>query len=105
MKKIRLVKVCASENPVCPTPNADDFIPGIDNGNLVSLPEGYTVEGTLEHAIEVGKSIVIARTHRNGIAVAGLTETSPVVVISQLEDNKLQVETTNSLYTLEYLDS
>ena len=103
MKKIRLIKACASENPAYPTPNADDFIPGMDHGN-VSLPEGYTIEGMLEHTIEVGKSIVIARTHRNGIAADGLTETSPVAAINQLDDNKLQVETANSVYTLEYLN-
>ena len=99
MKRIRLQKASASNNPACPTPDADDFVPGAHNAN-VSLPEGYTVEGTLVYPIEVGKSIVIARTHRNGIAAAGLTKTTPVVAINQLDGNNVRVETANSIYTV-----
>lgn len=101
--KIRLQKISAVENPVCPTPDMKDFVPGVDNGP-VSLPEGYTVEGTMEAEAEIGKSIIIARTHRNGVASNGLTETTPVVAIRRINQDKLQITTANSVYILEHVE-
>jgi len=95
MKKdteVRIVKLNAVENPVSPTPDMKDYIPGQDNGP-VSIPVAYEITGTLNDDIEVGKGISALRTTRNGVRALGLFTTSPVTKI----EGDL-VSTNNSVY-------
>ena len=95
--KIRLTKISKSENPRYHTPNAEDYVSGVDNGE-VSLPIDYWVEGTMLCEPEVGKCLIVDRTIRNGHAIRGIMRTSR---IQKITENGF--ETYNSVYKLERL--
>jgi len=98
MKKIKITKLEAVEDPFFETPSKEDYIEGIDNGN-VSLFNGYTVTGILCGDIEEGSSIILARDSRNGVSSPGIFSTSAVNSF----DGKIAT-TSNSVYEIEYLE-
>lgn len=98
--KIRLTKLSAVENPLFPTLNWSEYTPGLGpNDRIGSPPTNYYVEGELWNGVEIGKSINLTRTNRNGVECWGLFATSQVV---KVEDDK--IFTKNSVYSIEYLD-
>ncbi len=57
-----------------PARSMDEHIMGKPNyDNYSSIPIEYNLEGVLSYDIEVGKSVVVGRTKRNGVEVAGST--------------------------------
>jgi len=101
MKYVRLKKLSAVENPLTPTPEMSNYLPGQDNGN-VSLPVEYTVEGYLDTEVVIGQSLQIDRVSRNGIMSKGVTITSPVVK-HEPSPNGGTIYTANSVYQLEVI--
>jgi hypothetical protein len=96
--KIEIKKLSPVENPLAPTPEFKDYKVGEDNGE-VSLPVEYVAEGILEADIEVGKSVRMLRTKRNGVMTPGLFSTSP---IQKIEGDKLYTQ--NSVYVVKQLE-
>lgn len=70
MKKIKLRKLAAMENPFAPT--ADFKTYKLGQANQKSLPIEYTLEGFLIKKIKVGEQIVIQRTKRNDVELPGI---------------------------------
>jgi hypothetical protein len=97
MKTVRITKINQVTDPACITPNFNDYTPGVDNGH-VSLPNKYTIEGTLIEDIQLNKPVVVSRTSRNGVKSFGLFQTSPVTEITENGFNTL-----NSIYVLEVI--
>jgi len=94
-KYVRLTKLKPVENPLIPTPLAEDYVSGQDNG-AVSLPIDYWVTGTLHEDPQVGLPIRVRRDCRNGEWIDGTLTTSPV----QRIDGDM-IYTANSVYKLE----
>lgn len=94
---VRLTKLKEANNPIAPTPNKKDYVPGTDNG-FVSLPIDYTVEGYLLADVKVGDIIQVDRRKRNGVEMLGFMSTSSITKI-----NKDTIETRNSIYKIEKL--
>lgn len=95
MKKgtqIKIEKLKAVDNPLAPTPDKEDYLPGQDNGK-VSLPCEYWAIGVLENDIEIGKPLVMFRSNRNGVATPGLFHTS---YVTKLVGDRMHTE--NSVY-------
>lgn len=98
MKKVKITKLGPSKNPVVPTPNYNEYIQGIDNGN-VSLPTEYWIEGYIMNNITLGCSVLVDRTSRNGVVCSGRFLTSKVTKITESG-----FETENSIYRVDYLE-
>lgn len=94
---IKITKLKPSRNPIAPTPNKKDYVPGEDNG-FVSLPVDYTAEGYLLEDVQIGKPVLIERHKRNGVESLGFMNTSR---IKKITGNKLETE--NSIYLIEKL--
>lgn len=78
--KIKLEKLQASPAAILPSPSMKDYKPGeLHIG--VSLPVGYSMEGTLQRDVEVGKTLFMHRTKRNDVEAFGVTETSEIMAI------------------------
>lgn len=73
---IKVIKLSACEGHVVPSSAWHDW--SIDGGNSASFPVDYEVEGFLTEAMQLGKPIIVFRTHRNGVRVDGLFYTTPV---------------------------
>lgn len=103
-QKVRMRKVGEAKDAAFPTPMQSEYVPGADNGP-VSLPLDYEIVGDLCTDIEVGKRIVVLRTHRNGVVVPGSLVSSAVTDIqpSAKKDGKMLVTTKNSMYIVECL--
>ena len=99
--KIKLTKLSASANPLYPTPESGDYIPGKDNGE-VSLPVDYEMIGTIEKIPEVGEYLFGYRTHRNGVECPGVFRTSAIEA-KRGWTGIYHIETKNSVYRLEIL--
>ena len=96
--KIKLTKFASVEAPKFPSPKKEDFRDGKENDG-VSLPIDYWIIGELQREIVEGKSIKVLRENRNGVECLGQFSTSPV---KKIDGDK--IETSNSLYTIEYID-
>lgn len=96
MKKIVLKKVAIPDNPQYKTPTWEEFRNGYD-----TLPLDYEIEGTLLFPIELGKSMQVLRTKKNGKKSDGFLTTSTVVDIANLNGEKL-IKTQNSIYLLKF---
>lgn len=99
MKKVKITKLGAAENPVYPTPNYNEYIQGSDNGN-VSLPVEYWLEGYFMNEPVVGSSVLVNRTSRNGVTCGGAFFTSKVTKITDTG-----FETQNSVYQVDILEN
>jgi hypothetical protein len=89
-------KVAASASPLFPAGHLKDWIFGSTNRH--SLTVDYVMRGVLMSRLCVGGQIELYRTHRNGIAVVGHFQSSPIVSISP--DGF--VETLNSIYSVSF---
>jgi len=97
MKKVKITKIATVEDAQVPTPEFNNFTPGIDNVG-VSLPIDYTVEGYLQNDVEIGKPVIMLRTKRNNVECQGLFTTSEVRELTSYGFNTL-----NSKYAIETL--
>lgn len=98
-KTIVIKKVAAVAGGYAPMEN-DAYIPGTGNNikENKSLPIEYTIEGNLIDPIEIGKSVCVLRTKRNGVEATGFFQTSAVTEIL-----KNTFKTNNSVYIYHYL--
>jgi hypothetical protein len=71
---------------------------GKPNDNYSSIPIEYNLEGVLSYDIEVGKSVVVGRTKRNGVEAYGVFSTSTVT-----EVGNNYFKTKNSVYSYKFL--
>ncbi|MGA1048984.1 MAG: hypothetical protein ACO3UU_13335, partial [Minisyncoccia bacterium] len=71
---------------------------GRDHFDNYSLPIEYNLEGELINDIEVGKSVVVSRTKRNGVDAYGIFKTSRVT-----EVGNNYFKTMNSVYSYKFL--
>jgi hypothetical protein len=101
MKKVKISKLKAGENPEYPTSDKNNFKYGEDNEGF-SLPIDYYVTGTLLYDLKVGKPAHILRENRNGVEALGVFQTSIINTIEKV-DNGLIFYTLNSIYRLEWL--
>ena len=95
---IRVIKLSACEAPLFPPCSWDDWRIYEEN-TTVSFPVDYEVEGALMDEMEVGKPIVVLRTHRNGVRADGFFYTSPV-----REFKNGAAITMNSIYFIKILE-
>ena len=99
MKKVKITKLKAAENPKYPTPDFDGYELGKENGN-VSLPAEYTLEGIMEKDPVVGSSVFVERTSRNGVKSYGCFYTSPV---TEITENGFKTQ--NSVYQVDVIEN
>ena len=80
MKKIYIEKLSEVEGGL-PAIKTRDHIAGQPQGDNYSIPIQYNLEGSLIYDIEVGKSVIVERTKRNGVEVCGVFSTSRVTEV------------------------
>jgi hypothetical protein len=98
MKKIYIEKLAEVPGGL-PARSMDEHIMGKPNyDNYSSIPIEYNLEGVLSYDIEVGKSVVVGRTKRNGVEAYGVFSTSRVT-----EVGNNYFKTMNSVYLYKYL--
>ena len=98
MKKIYIEKQAEVPGGL-PARSMDEHIMGKPNyDNYSSIPIEYNLEGVLSYDIEVGKSVVVGRTKRNGVEAYGVFNTSTVT-----EVGNNYFKTRNSLYLYKFL--
>ena len=98
MKKIYIEKLAEVPGGL-PARSMDEHIMGKPNyDNYSSIPIEYNLEGVLSYDIEVGKSVVVGRTKRNGVEAYGVFSTSRVT-----EVGNNYFKTKNSLYLYKFL--
>ena len=81
-----------------PARSMEEHIDGQYQGDSHSIPIEYNLEGVLSYDIEVGKSVVVGRTKRNGVEAYGVFSTSTVTEVG----NKY-FKTKNSVYSYKFL--
>jgi len=97
MKQIYIEKLAEVPGGL-PARNMDEHIDGQCQDDLHSIPIEYNLEGYLMYEIEVGKSVFVDRTKRNGVEVRGVFTTSRV---TEIGDNYFK--TKNSVYSYKLL--
>jgi len=98
MKKIYIEKLAEVPGGL-PARSMEEHIMGKPNyDNYSSIPIEYNLEGVLSYDIEVGKSVVVGRTKRNGVEAYGVFSTSTVTEVG----NKY-FKTQNSVYSYRFL--
>ena len=97
MKKIYIEKL-AEVSGGLPARSMEEHIMGKPNDNYSSIPIEYNLEGELSYDIEVGKSVVVGRTKRNGVDAYGMFTTSRVTEVGDK-----YFKTQNSVYSYKYL--
>jgi hypothetical protein len=98
MKKIYIEKLAEVPGGL-PARSMDEHIMGKPNyDNYSSIPIEYNLEGVLSYDIEVGKSVVVGRTKRNGVEAYGVFSTSTVT-----EVGNNYFKTRNSVYSYKLL--
>ena len=88
-------------------PGDHTYIPGTLNGN-VSLPLDYELEGYELDKPQILSTYNVFRTKRNGVAVAGLFESTQVSDITEDRNpetgrRRVTLVTANSVYEVEYI--
>ncbi len=98
MKKIYIEKLAEVPGGL-PARSMEEHIMGKPNyDNYSSIPIEYNLEGVLSYDIEVGKSVVVGRTKRNGVEAYGVFSTSRVT-----EVGNNYFKTQNSVYSYKFL--
>ncbi len=98
MKKIYIEKLAEVPGGL-PARSMDEHIMGKPNyDNYSSIPIEYNLEGVLSYDIEVGKSVVVGRTKRNGVEAYGVFSTSRVTEVGDK-----YFKTLNSVYSYKFL--
>lgn len=100
---IKLRKLSTSVNPRVPTFKKEDYKPGQNNGE-VSVPVDYEVEGWIDQLPEVGESLVVFRSKRNGIPAPGVLRTSKLKFVIEEGPNRYFLETQNSIYEMDVIN-
>lgn len=96
-QKVKISKIAHLDDAIHSAPPMHEYAAGQDNGN-VSLPVEYWLEGFFEQEPEVGKSVIVNRTSRNGEQIGGIFMSSTVTEVT-----KNGFKTMNSVYTIEYI--
>ena len=73
---VRVVKLAAADDAQYPTCAWKDWNAGEPNDG--SPPVDYELRGLLIEALEIGKPILVARTHRNNVPSLGTFISTPV---------------------------
>jgi hypothetical protein len=76
----------------------EEHIDGQYQGDSHSIPVEYNLEGILSFPIEVGESVIVQRTKRNGVEAYGMFSTSRVTEVGDK-----YFKTRNSLYLYKFL--
>ncbi len=97
LKKIYIEKL-AEVSGGLPARNKEEYIDGQYQGESHSIPVEYNLEGILSFPIEVGESVIVQRTKRNGVEAYGMFSTSRV---TEVGDNYFK--TKNSVYSYKFL--
>jgi hypothetical protein len=97
MKKIYIEKLSEVTGGL-PAIKMEDHIAGKSQDCNYSIPVEYNLEGSLIYDIEVGKSVIVERTNRNGEEVHGVFTTSKVT-----EVGNNYFKTRNSVYSYKFL--
>ena len=97
MKQIYIEKL-AEVSGGLPARSMDEHIMGKPNDNYSSIPIEYNLEGILPFPIQVGKSVTVQRTKRNGVEAYGVFSTSRVT-----EVGNNYFKTQNSVYSYKFL--
>ena len=79
--RIKIKKIAANPGGALAR-EAADHIAGTDQGDGMSLPVEYEIEGELASPIEVGKSVLVYRDRRNGQRADGIFQTTKVLEVS-----------------------
>lgn len=97
MKQIYIEKLAEVPGGL-PAIKMEDHIAGQYQGDSHSIPVEYNLEGILYHPIQVGESVIVERTKRDGVEAYGMFSTSPV---TEIGDNYFK--TRNSVYKYLFL--
>ena len=81
-----------------PARSMEEHIDGQYQGDSHSIPIEYNLEGVLSYDIEVGKSVVVGRTKRNGVEAYGVFSTSRVTEVGDK-----YFKTMNSVYSYKFI--
>jgi hypothetical protein len=97
MKSIYIEKLAEVPGGL-PARNMEEHIDGQYQGDSHSIPVEYNLEGILSFPIEVGESVIVQRTKRNGVEAYGMFSTSRVTEVGDK-----YFKTRNSLYLYKFL--
>ena len=97
MKKIYIEKLAEVKGGL-PARSMDEHIMGKSNDYHTSIPVEYNLEGSLIYDIEVGESVIVERSKRNGVSVYGMFSTSRVTEVGDK-----YFKTQNSVYSYKFL--
>jgi hypothetical protein len=97
MKSIYIEKLAEVPGGL-PARNMDEHIDGQYQGDSHSIPVEYNLEGILSFPIQVGESVIVQRTKRNGVEAYGMFSTSRVT-----EVGNNYFKTKNSVYSYKFL--
>ena len=97
MKSIYIEKLAEVPGGL-PARNMDEHIDGQYQGDSHSIPVEYNLEGILSFPIQVGESVIVQRTKRNGVEAYGVFSTSRVT-----EVGNNYFKTKNSVYSYKFL--
>jgi hypothetical protein len=76
----------------------EEHIDGQYQGDSHSIPVEYNLEGILSFPIQVGESVIVQRTKRNGVEAYGMFSTSRVT-----EVGNNYFKTKNSVYSYKFI--
>jgi hypothetical protein len=97
MKSIYIEKL-AEVSGGLPARSMEEHIDGQYQGDSHSIPVEYNLEGILSFPIQVGESVIVQRTKRNGVEAYGVFSTSRVT-----EVGNNYFKTKNSVYSYKFL--
>ena len=97
MKKIYIEKLAEVLGGL-PARSMEEHIDGQYQGDSHSIPVEYNLEGILSFPIQVGESVIVQRTKRNGVEAYGMFSTSRVT-----EVGNNYFKTQNSVYSYKFL--
>lgn len=99
---IKLRKLSASANPRAHTPKKENYKPGQNNGKI-SIPVDFEIEGWIDQLPQVGESLMVFRSKRNGIPAPGVLRTSKLKFVVEESLNHYFLETQNSIYEMDVI--
>jgi len=100
--KVKITKIREAESPKYRSAQWDEWKLGQGNPDT-SLPVEYELEGEIIQEGVIGKSLIVARTKRNGVSALGMFATSTIQDITVYK-NITVIETMNSVYWVEKIE-
>jgi hypothetical protein len=76
----------------------EDYVPGLKFG-LMTLPYDYAIKGYISQNLRVGDSVCVKKVEEDNFIMYGYFVTAPIIEIY-----KDGFKTTNSVYSIEFLD-